>query len=448
MADWTETYLATLRKTSSNISELDDPFKRAMGYKLLAEEFYMMGYEDEAEIHFERAKETIASIKEQFYKDWSLGEIIKSIVSTGYLLREDKYTKQITNPYIRANVYIDLSKILASQSDFLRARKCIENSIEIINSLSDPFEKAIMLRGVINALQKIPRTRRKISNLIKSLALVINDISDPLKKIVALSSLSEIYKSMNNTRNMKKALKDAVRIAKTKINDSYNRVIALKYIAVTYSKVNLPEAAINVLRDAINEINKIEDEKNKMVVFSLIAEELGRLGKYKQAIEMALKIENDYKRDLTLKEIIKVIISKAEIELATYLLENLKDENMRSECQKDIVLVLIKYGKLKAAEMIADGIADEDYKVLAHGCLMCERIRMGLEELDLGYLLAYKERILTINPPEKKYMIINKFAKCLIGVGLYIESVDLIAQIDDPLRRLWNLKDIREEILK
>lgn len=447
MIDWTDFYIKNLRQTAMDVDKIDDYLKKTASYKIIASEFYLMGYEEQAQIYFDKAIENAMNIEDVYYQNWAIGDIIEEMANIGYIVKVKQYLKLLEIPLIKVNAYRNIAGALISQGALYDAKEFLNLAMKSVEEINSAYEKCNALKGIAIEYLRLPRIKRKVSAIIKQIEKLLDEIEVVSYQIITLTNLAEMYSKIKLNQKIRKVINNSKKLIE-QISDGYEKIAALRKIAVTLSRIDMAEEAISTLREAIKRVDEISDEKRKMLAFRTIAIELAKLGKFKQAIEIAMKIENDLKRDYTMREIMKSIIEKAEIELATYLLDGIQDNRIKAECQKDIALTLIKYGKLKAAEMIADGISDEDLKILAYGCLMCERIKRGLEELDVSEIVSLKERLLEIEPQEKKNKIVEQFAKYLIEIQMYIEAVDLISRIEDPLKRLWILRDIREEILK
>ena len=413
--------------------EAGKPTERVKMLALAAAIRTNMGDMDRARRDLDAAVNLAMGIEDAWDRSELLAHIVSRAIDMGMLDKAFEVADKIEDKIALSMALADIASALAERGETEHALRLFEQASHMANEEKDEDWTPTALKRIGEAMVQAGLVDEAVSMADKvDIAFrpyMLTDIAD------ALIERGEKEKAI---RVLNKAFREAEELA-----DVEERVCALSCIADSLTDADAPDKAYEVLRRAISYMENADTRLRRSWVWEDVVSSLVRIGRFREAIDLAKRIEDREKRLRALSEIadntanilcevLSIMVDTGEVEEAVKLAIRSRDDRVSSFMAE----LLLDLGELEKALEMAERTGYK-YRVQVLSRIADIALKAG----DVEKAIEMAKRIY-FPDLDLRWEKLADIAEHLALSGAVDRALSLVSEIRDIGRRVQALADM------
>ena len=426
----TEHVLNTIVALAEEAEELADKVKVLTSVAAIRAK---MGDVDRACRDLDAIVNLTVEIEDVWNRSELLAHIVSEITDIGMLDKAIEIADKVEDK-------IALSMALADIASALARRGAVERALHLFKQASHMANEERDEDWTPTALEKIGETMVR-AGLVDE-AVSIADEVDIAFRPYMLTDIAEALIERGEKEKAIRALNKAFREAE-ELADVKERVCALSCIADSLINADAPDKAYEVLQRAISYMENADTELRRSWVWEDVVSSLVRIGRFREAIDLAKRIEDRETRlralseiaDNTaniIREVLSIMVDVGEVEEAIKLAMRGRDDRVSSFMAK----LLLDLGEMEKALEMAERTSYE-YRVQVLNRVIDAALKAG----DVEKAIEMAKRIYFPNL-DLRWEKLADIAEHLALSGAVDRALNLVSEIEDVDQRVQALADM------
>jgi hypothetical protein len=286
--------------------------------------------------HFEKAINLVEEIKDPFYQDWAVKDLIEGLIEIRQIDQAEQYSFSIRSSSLRENALKDIyiARIREGKLDMV---------IRSLQNLQEPNQRVEIL--VTLGEQSITVKRDLFDDIYEGILKQHLSFLPPEDKMKALCRLAEALSRAGDDRS-DQLYKEAILLA-----HGVENLQSLGELSASLIRAGRIDAALEFIS---NQALKADQS----TVYMEIGFALGIKGQFQKCFEILVKTKYRWQRLQTIKELIITFANSGQIDLALKILREMGDDWgwRRTSVLKELALVMAKTGDKRASDILEEGL--------------------------------------------------------------------------------------------